>query len=202
MGYKRSRVNIDDLPPLLTVDPDELKTFTKDQLMCYIESKGVTPASTKPKMKAQLRHILSKLKKNPNAIFTDSNFKDMYNTQPQSSTAPVGFHSTPTMYNYNIHLNYNNLRTTSTLRNNTIHIKKKKIENYKSKTLNSCIEGIQSSLPIFKKRYKSNINRIQYILENVNAENDEIQYFTNLKQNDLTRIERIKSLQKRLEKLC
>lgn len=56
-------ITIDHLPPLISVPPEDLKLFSKTQLRVYLEAHGIEPLGTKPKMKAQLRVVIARLKK-------------------------------------------------------------------------------------------------------------------------------------------
>lgn len=63
-------LTIDDLPPLIDVPPEDLKLFSKEQLEIYIICHGLTPELTKPRMKAQLRDVIRKLKEQRGAVAT------------------------------------------------------------------------------------------------------------------------------------
>eukprot|EP01096_Ripella_sp_DP13-Kostka_P002290 TRINITY_DN13095_c0_g1_i1.p1 TRINITY_DN13095_c0_g1~~TRINITY_DN13095_c0_g1_i1.p1 ORF type:complete len:241 (-),score=71.24 TRINITY_DN13095_c0_g1_i1:7-708(-) len=78
-----SKVRVEDLPRIEELEAEDLKNYTKEQLAYYIEKHGVTPDTTKPKMKAQLREIMRDIKmQHPLSMLT-----------PRRSHVPMGFSS-------------------------------------------------------------------------------------------------------------
>ncbi|KAL6042448.1 HIT-type domain-containing protein [Balamuthia mandrillaris] len=58
------QVDLAGLPALQELDPEELKTYTKDELASYLDSQGIIPKISKPEMKRQLRTVIKALREN------------------------------------------------------------------------------------------------------------------------------------------